>query len=385
MRKLLISTQSMVEFDGKYYYGNTVKALWNRYRPFGDECTLICNKKNVKIPTQDKLNDDCNLVFSKKINSISTLLKNYSSQNDLIAKKEVKKADFCIVHLQSENGYQVIKYCKKYNKPYLTVVCGCPWDGFWNHGWQGKLIAPNRFLKLRRAQKNAPYSIYVTNNFLQSRYPSKGITIGCSNVNIHTGIDGVLDLRLGNIEKRIKDGRILKIGTAAALDVVYKGQEFVIKALGLLKKKGIIYEYHLIGRGNHDRLNKIILEAGVEKQVFIHGALPHEKVIDFMDEMDLYIQPSKQEGLPRALIEAMSRGCFCLGSRTGGIPELLDDKYIFSKGAVSEIAEKLQSISKNDIKEQAIYNYNKAKEYDVDILNQRRSNFIQKFIIDNGL
>ena len=40
---------------------------------------------------------------------------------------------------------------------------------------------------------------------------------------------------------------------------------------------------------------------------------------------DVYCHISRQEGLPTALLEAMSQGCCVIGSRVGGIPEVLDD------------------------------------------------------------
>ena len=45
------------------------------------------------------------------------------------------------------------------------------------------------------------------------------------------------------------------------------------------------------------------------------------------DNIDVFIMPSLQEGLPRSMVEAMSRGCNVIGSRVGGIPELLDDNF----------------------------------------------------------
>lgn len=378
--RLLISTQSTVEFDGKNYYGNSVRAMWNRYHSYGDQCKLICHKKDVRTPTNDKLDDDINLVIIKKVNSASALFHRYSNDNDKIAEKQVKWADLCIVHVPNGNGYQVIRYCKKYKKPYMTVVCGCPWDALWNHGWQGKLLALKGYFDLKKAQQAAPYSIYVTNKFLQRRYPTTGISIGCSNVNISTGVEGILERRLNNIKQRIADGRTLKIGTAAALDVSYKGQEYVIRALAKLKLSGLIYEYHLIGRGDDSRLKGIAEDSGVSNQVFFHGAIPHDKVLDFLDDIDIYVQPSKQEGLPRSLIEAMSRGCLCLGSRTAGIPELIEPQYVFPKGGVNAIVRIIKSVTIDSLVSQARYNFEKAKEFDSSILNNRRKKFIQDFI-----
>jgi len=378
--KVLYSTQSVVEYDGQHFYSNPVQATYKRYLTLGEGITVLSFLKKTKQPKSDLVDEGAvDFAFAKKVNSLGSFLRRESGWNDRLAENLVREADVCVCHVPCGHSYQVIKYAKKYSKPYLTVVCGCPWDALWNFDWRGKLLAPGAFFALKRIMRDAPYSIYVTNEFLQQRYPTRGESIGCSNVNISTGIEGVLEKRLSNINQRVAEDRTLRIGTAAAIDVPYKGQEFVIRALSRLKAKGKNFEYHLIGLGSNERLKKIAVKEGVLDQVFFYGALPHSEVLSFMDDLDIYVQPSKQEGLPRSLIEAMSRGCFCLGSRTAGIPELLEPEYIFSKGGVSEIVEILNNISTDKFIEQANRNYEEAKQYDCDLLYLRRSKFIEEF------
>jgi len=83
--------------------------------------------------------------------------------------------------------------------------------------------------------------------------------------------------------------------------------------------------------------------------------------------------------LPRATIEAMSRGCLCMGSNIAGIPELLAPEYLFSKGHVNQIARILKRIDSKVLLEQAQRNFNEAKNYDCDLLNERRRKFIEEF------
>lgn len=135
----------------------------------------------------------------------------------------------------------------------------------------------------------------------------------------------------------------------------------------------------MIGFGSNERLKAIAETEGVADEVFFHGPLPHDDVLSFMDDIDIYVQPSKQEGLPRATIEAMSRGCLCLGSRVAGIPELLEPQYLFTKGSVSEITDILRNVTQESLLNQAKRNFNKAKEYDRDVLNERRRLFIEEF------
>ena len=378
--KVLYSTQSVVEYDGQHYYSNPVQATYKRYLTLGEDITVISYLKKTDKPKSDLVDDGAvKFTFAKKVNTFGALLRRDSELNDKQAEMLVKDADVCVCHVPCDHSYQVIKYAKKYGKPYLIVVCGCPWDALWNYDWRGKILAPKAYFTLKRIMKDAPYSIYVTDEFLQKRYPTNGKSVGCSNVNISTGVAGVLKQRLESLRKRQTEGRMLRIGTAAALNVPYKGQEYVIRALSRLRKEGVSFEYHLIGLGSDERLRGIAASEGVTDLVHFHGPLPHNEVLAFMDDLDIYVQPSKQEGLPRATIEAMSRGCLCLGSRVAGIPELLEPQYLFIKGSVSEITDILRNVTQESLLNQAKRNFNKAKEYDRDVLNERRRLFIEEF------
>ena len=173
--------------------------------------------------------------------------------------------------------------------------------------------------------------------------------------------------------------------TVAALDVPYKGQVDVIKAIGQLKKDGVLFKYKLIGQGNPAQLEKAIEKYEVKDLVEIVGPLPHNKVFDFLETIDVYVQPSKQEGLPRAMIEAMSKACPALGARTAGIPELISEECIFKPGNVGEITQKLKRIDTAWLIKQAALNFETAKEYQKEVLEERRKAFYQEFLQDWGL
>src|SRR5699024_742855 len=135
--------------------------------------------------------------------------------------------------------------------------------------------------------------------------------------------------RLEKISRMKKNEKIV-IGTTAALDVRFKGQQYIIKALSELKKQGATnFEYQLVGSGSASYLESVAKKYNISNQVKILGSMTHEDVFDWLENIDIYTQPSRQEGLPRALIEAMSRGLPSFGARTAGIPELLEDDFIF--------------------------------------------------------
>ena len=191
--------------------------------------------------------------------------------------------------------------------------------------------------------------------------------------------DNVLMNRLNKINTMKNNNKIV-LGTIAAVDVRYKGQQYVIRALGKLKKQGITnYEYQLVGGGDQTYLKSVAEKYNVTEQVKFLGTIPHDKVFEWLDTIDIYVQPSSTEGLPRALIEAMSRGLPAFGSNVGGIPELLDSKFIFSKGRkkVDEICNILQSFDQDTMREQARRNYEEAKKYDSEIIEERRRKFLK--------
>jgi|LSQX01.2.fsa_nt_gb glycosyltransferase involved in cell wall biosynthesis len=295
-----------------------------------------------------------------------------------IIKEAVLEHDCLIARLPSDSGNVAIKFARKYHKPYLIELVGCPWDALWNHSWKGKLVAPFMWYATKKAVKNAPYVLYVTNEFLQHRYPTTGKTTGCSNVELLALNESVLEARLHKIKQMTKHKPIV-LGTTAAIDVRYKGQEYVIQAITELNKQGYDFEYHLVGGGDKARLQSLAEKYRVADKVIFEGSIPHEKVFDYLDNIDIYVQPSLTEGLPRALIEAMSRGCPCIGSNVGGIPELLDKPSIFNSGNVKELANILANLDKEMMIAEAKRNYEFSKGYAKEVIETRRNDFLKEF------
>lgn len=287
----------------------------------------------------------------------------------------LQNVDKVIIRMPSVIGMFACKCAEKYKKPYLIEMVACPWDGYSNHThWEGKILAPIMWHLNRKYIKKAPKVLYVTDKYLQKRYPTKGEQIACSDVVLNEFDDDVLQERLKKI-KNMDMKSTIKLATIASVELKYKGQEFVMKAMSRLNKEGKKFEYYLAGAGDNTRLKNIARKYKIEEQVHFLGSLPHNEVFRLIDDIDIYIQPSLQEGLPRALIEAMSRACPAIGSTTGGIPELLEPKYIFKKKKYKKLVRILNQIKKEDLEEQAKKNYNMSKKFDDKILYSKRQKF----------
>ncbi|NLE06370.1 MAG: glycosyltransferase, partial [Crenarchaeota archaeon] len=288
-----------VDKDGNAYPQNFTEDVFSRYYAIADDIiflvrTRVINPTIVKVPKANM--EKISIVSSPNLNSISGLFTGRSKAKKII-RDELLNCDFLIARLPSQIGILAIDMAKKYNKPYLIELVGCPWDAYWNHSWKGKLVAPFMWHATKKAVKNAPYVLYVTNEFLQRRYPNTGRTINCSNVALPTLDESVLDARLHKIKQMTKYKPIV-LGTTAAVDVRYKGQEYVIHAIAELNKQGYNFEYRLVGGGDKARLQSIAEKYSVADKVIFEGSIPHERVFDYLDDIDIYVQPSKQEGLP---------------------------------------------------------------------------------------
>lgn len=108
---------------------------------------------------------------------------------------------------------------------------------------------------------------------------------------------------------------------------------------------------------------------------YLFGSIEHDKIFKFLNDMDIYVQPSLQEGLPRAVLEALSMGLPVIGSKTGGIPEIVRKKDIFKKRNVKQIVNILENIDKNELEEMSKYSFEKIKEFDVEKLDKIRKEF----------
>lgn len=372
--KILFTSEAVVEICNGKYYKTSFQPFIDRYSYFG-KVVFCAFKKEVTVSRQSLLQtENVEFLFMEKETNLRTLI-GARRRNKIKLKNAISECDIVVSHLPSEIGLHAISICKSINKPYFLGVVGCAWDALFNYNWQGKIIAPIAMLRMKKTVNDSPFTFYVTQQFLQRRYPCQGITIGCSNVEISALDQNTLEKRMASIDRLCISSEI-KIVTVAAVNVPYKGQEYVIRALNTLNHEyNHNYHYYLIGGGDNTRLQNIASQCGVNNYVHFIGPKPHEEIAELLDSMDVYIQPSRQEGLPRAVIEAMSRALPVFGSRTAGIPELLLPECVFDNCDVKKIEQLLHTLNKQKMIEYAKRNFNEAKEYASPVLNNRRMDF----------
>ncbi len=112
---------------------------------------------------------------------------------------------------------------------------------------------------------------------------------------------------------------ILSVGSL----IEVKGHEYLIRALKIVKERGYKFFAYLVGEGHlRGRLGKLISSLGLE-EVALVGPKPHNVIPLWMNAADLFVLPSLMEGLPTVMLEALACGTPFLGTRVGGIPEVV--------------------------------------------------------------
>ena len=105
-----------------------------------------------------------------------------------------------------------------------------------------------------------------------------------------------------------------------------KNHEAILEALVLLNQRGISARVRLFGEG--PRLEEIREKAaalGVDSQVHFEGVT--DNVFAPMSQSDLFVLPSKWEGIPMTVIEAMGTGLPVIAAQVGGLTDMVSSGY----------------------------------------------------------
>jgi glycosyltransferase involved in cell wall biosynthesis len=383
-KALFVHDGPLFSYDKGIYGIHYKNELVERYSFFGKKVSFLMREISLDSQGLDKYSKidhpDFNFIPIPNFKSLKSLHNKNKARN--LIHKAVETHDVIIVRLPSAAGVIAFKEAKKLNKPVLVEFVACVFDALWNYDWRGKILAKYKFKQYQNLMQDATHTVYVTNAFLQSRYPSPGKSIGCSDVELQVIDEEVLTLRLQKIKEKTNP---LKLATIAAIDVAYKAQADVVKAIAALKLKNIYFEYDIIGQGNPDVLQKLLDTLDINDLVKIKGSIPHDQIFEKLKSIDIYIQPSMVEGLPRAVVEAMSMACPVIGSNVGGIPELIITECLYPKGDITALAGLLTEVNENFLIKNAELNFEKAKEYQKSYLDHKRLKFYKEFLEDYGI
>ncbi|MBD3241168.1 MAG: glycosyltransferase [Chitinivibrionales bacterium] len=113
----------------------------------------------------------------------------------------------------------------------------------------------------------------------------------------------------------------------------YKGQEYLLQACVLLRRRGVQFSCVCVGAGSTlIPLRKQVEAEGLQDKVRLIGPQPEHRVHRLLRRASVFAHPSvvmkdgRADGVPVALMEAMAMGVPCISTKVSGIPELVEDR-----------------------------------------------------------
>src|SRR5579871_342646 len=228
-------------------------------------------------------------------------------------------------------------------RPYAVYVVGDPREamapGAMHHPLRGVFrwwFARNQTLQCARAAA----ALYVTPG-LRSAYPPQeaGKVLDCSDVNLD---DAAFCTGPRNHQLSANPHLV----TVATLSQAYKGLDVLLDALAICRAEGLMLDLTVVGSGRCEvDLRAQAERLGISEAVRFAGALPAGAAVRCeLDKADLFVLPSRTEGMPRALLEAMARALPCVATRVGGVPDVLDAGDLVRPGHAVALADKLRCV-----------------------------------------
>jgi len=293
-----------------------------------------------------------------------------------------KKRCNCIIYrVPQMESYLAWAFGGSIKKPFSVEVVADPTG--WTHvKGIAKILNINM---LKRMCRKANGATYETTEYLQRLYPPRAYIEGTSKYafttnysSIHLEKKDILDPKNYNpIQRPFKI-----VHVSNAIDDDLKGHSTVINVTSKLKKAGHQIIVKFIGSGSAiDEFKLYAKQMDVEDCVKFIGRISRkQELLDTMHKCDVLLFPTRSEGLPRSVIEAMAVGLPVLSTPVAGIPELVERKYLKLPDDTEGFTEILLRLLENpdELNEMSIKNVKTAGKYTNEKLEIRRTEFYDK-------
>lgn len=381
--KLIVTTEAHFQknANGEIFSdtGCSGYSFWQRYLDVFESVEVVARVSPIKGQVSSKVEGPGVTVFSLPgYVGPAQYLSNLPKLRKRIKRICLSKTAF-LLRVPSAIGNLVSNDLNSKLKIYGLEVVGDPFDVF----AQGANANPLRPIfkwwfpwQLRKQCAKACAISYVTREALQQRYPAISGVFNTYYSSIQLKKEAIIkELRQWN---SIKEFTIIFVG---GLGHLYKAPDVLIKAVVLCINDGLDLELVIVGDGKHrNELQEQVNKKGLKEKIHFLGQLPSgQAVYNQLDKADLFVLPSRQEGLPRAMIEAMARALPCIGTTVGGIPELLNAEDMVPPGNPVALANKIKEVvtDKERMIKMSKINLERSKQYTENILQKRRILFYQ--------
>lgn len=388
--KVLITTHAqMFRTPDGLVWTNSVYGydFFQRYLDVFEEVRLLTRMKNInynelgkKIRVDGKGLDFFSLPFYQGpwqyVSKVHEIQKSFN--------EAINGCDCAILRIPDQMSFQLFRRIKKSKIPCAVEVVAHSWELF-SPGTTKTVVRP--FLRIlwdfyqKRACEKADGVSYVTEKYIQDRYPSN-ITISdkdrfeTSYTSANLGEYFFYKPRKLNSFKK----KVHTLVHISGINNSAKGHAELLYALSSIKKKGKKVRGIFVGGGTMlDYYRQLSIKLDLSSEVTFYGHVSDpEDISNILRKSDIFVFPTMTEGLPRVVLEAMASGLPCIASNVGGIPELLSEHCLIEPNNVEMLESKLLEVT-DDLEilvKESFNNFNKASDkYHPNVVQEKRRKF----------
>jgi phosphatidylinositol alpha-1,6-mannosyltransferase len=320
---------------GAAAYGS---AMWRRYLEVFSGVVMAARVADVSQPSSGCVEasgpgiDFCSLPL---YSGLAGLCRHFPSVRAAIG-QAIDDCPAVIVRSPSPIAYLTARHISSSARAYGAHIVGDPDQVFSRGAFSHPLRAPLRQIATSaqvQLSQRAIAVLFVTNETLQRKYPTRGKVYSASDVVLDDAAFG---------RRPPRSSMPFTLVTVGALDQPYKGTSVLLDAVAHLQDAGVTVRLRIVGSGRlMPALRERARTLGLESKVDFLGQLDRTGVGRALDAADVFVMPSLTEGLPRALLEAMAKGLPAVASAVGGIPELLPPEFLVPPGRPEQLAERI--------------------------------------------
>lgn len=355
--------------------------LWRRYLDVYDEVHLLVRAEPRETPPDGWVASTGPRISAIPLPNFSGIRGYIQSRPQIrtIIRQALADAQALQLRIPCPVGGSVIGMLPR-SRPFGVEVVADPLDSLSPGSYQHPLrpvLRWHSFRTLKRHCQLAAGAAYVTENALQRRYPARADAFSTYFSDVKLPDTAVVNSPRV-FEARSEPFRLVFVGS---LQQLYKAPDVLIDAIAKAVQSGVDIVANFAGDGQYRAaLEAQAAQRGIAERIHFLGQLTNSaQVREQLDNADLFVLPSRQEGLPKALVEAMARALPCIASTVGGMPELLAAEDLVPPGDADALASKLSEVlcDPQRMTRMSARNLAKAGQYREVLLNERRIAFYQ--------
>lgn len=244
--------------------------------------------------------------------------------------KVINSTDLLVINFPSLIGVFIWFLNLFLGKPY-TLEVAADYDQFYDKRFG--VFPTFMFKNIFSTVVNKSLGCIFVSNFLAEKYKHRNYIVA-SNVNITSVDDNKKKVILG-------DSSTLSLLLVGGVNR-RKGIDVAIKAAKILQDRAGISVTLNVAGGHCDDDYQGMADDIKFNGLKLHGVLNKDELAVLYRNTDIYIQPSRAEGIPRATIEAMSYGNPVVATSLPGFEEILDNRCLTNIGSDEQLAKIIQ-------------------------------------------